>query len=267
MEEQGVPIECLTNTLKGVQEALHRLAGHLAGGLGGSESIPPLIRTQSALRVRDARRGSLVLEAALGSREGQEPLLENHGQRALDTLLDWDGQEDSRLPASVKASLREVERNLPLNMHVFLGDGTGNTRRLRLEPLGHVRQVRPEPEEATLEGWLKEVNWKEKTAQLHRSEGRHIVLRFDPALDERMRELANQYVGVVGTGRLGKGDQWGRIAVQDIRPTRPADPFDLEQFLADPDPRLFEPDRLVTIDLTEAEWTSFRDAIREGREI
>ena len=117
-----------------------------------------------------------------------------------------------------------------------------------------------------MEGWLKEVNWKEKTAQLHRSAGRHVVLRFDPALDEKMRELANQYVGVSGTGRIGKGDQWGRVVVQEIQPTHPAEPFDHEQFLTDPNPQLFEPDRLVTIDLTEDEWISFRNAIREGRE-
>ena len=48
---------------------------------------------------------------------------------------------------------------------------------------------------------------------------------------------------------------------------RPAEAFDLEQFRANPNPRLFEPDRLETMDLTEEEWTSFRDAIREAREV
>ena len=267
MEEQGVPFDCLTNTLKGVQDALHRLAGHFAGCGEGSEPIPPLVRTQSALRVRNARQGSLVLEAALGTREGQDQLLEDHGQRALETLLDWDGKEDARLPSNVTAPLRDVQRSLPPDLRVFLGDGNGNTRRLELEPIEHVRQARPDPEEAALEGWLKEVNWKENTAQLHRAVGRHVVLRFDPALDERMREFANQYVGIIGTGRFGKDDQWGRVAVQQIKRAHPAEPFDLEEFLADPNPRAFEPDRLVTIDLTEEEWASFRHAIREGREV
>ena len=195
-----------------------------------------MVRTQSALRVRNAHQGSLVIEAALGTREGQEQLFEDHGQRALETLLDWDGGEDSRLPGNVTAPLRDVRRSLPPNLRVFLGDGKANARRVELEPLEHVLEARPAPEEAVLEGWLKEVNWKEKTAQLHRSSGRHVVVRFDAALDEKMRELANQYVEIIGTGRFAKDNQWGRVAVREIKPTSSGEPFDLEEFRADPNP-------------------------------
>ncbi|MCY4429006.1 MAG: hypothetical protein OXC11_01255 [Rhodospirillales bacterium] len=263
VEKQGVPVECLTTTLKGIQESLHRLAGHLAGCGAGPEPAPPLIRAQSALRITNVRPGSLVVEAALAER----PLLDDHGQRALEALLDWDGAEDSQLPRGVTDPLRRIQERLPPDLRVFMGGGGRDTRQVELARLERNPQSRGEQEEAVLEGWLKEVNWKEKTAQLHRSEGRHVVLRFEPTLDEEMRKLANQYVGVVGSGRLGQGDQWGRVAVHEIKLTRPADPFDLERFLADPNPRPFEPDRLVTIDLAEEEWISFRNAIREGREI
>lgn len=266
VEHQGVPLDCLTKTFRGVQETLHRLAGHFAGCGEGSGAIPPLIRRQSVLRVRSVQRGSLVFEAALGSREGQELSLANHGERALEALLDSDRAEASRLPGSVTAPLHEVRRSLPPDLRVFLGDSSGNRHRMALEPLEKSRQSRPDREEAALEGWLKEVNWKERTAQLHRVAGRHVVLCFDPALDETMRELANRFVEVTGTGRIGKGGQWGRVFIREIRPTRTGEPFDLEQFLGDPNARLFEPERLVTVDLTEDEWISFQNAIREGRE-
>ncbi len=81
-----------------------------------------------------------------------------------------------------------------------------------------------------------------------------------------MRELANQYVQVIGTGRIGKGGQWGRVSVRVIEPTRSGEPLDLERFLANPNPRLFDPSRLDAVGLTEAEWTSFRSAIREARD-
>lgn len=44
-------------------------------------------------------------------------------------------------------------------------------------------------------------------------------------------------------------------------------PFDLNAFLNDPEPKIFNPDELVRIDLTDEEWEAFNRAIREGREV
>lgn len=43
-------------------------------------------------------------------------------------------------------------------------------------------------------------------------------------------------------------------------------PFDLDAFLNDPNPNIFNPDELVRIDLTDEELEAFNRAIREGRE-
>ena len=44
-------------------------------------------------------------------------------------------------------------------------------------------------------------------------------------------------------------------------------PFDLDAFLNDPEPKIFNPDDLVPIDVTDEEWEAFDRAIREGREV
>ncbi len=42
--------------------------------------------------------------------------------------------------------------------------------------------------------------------------------------------------------------------------------FDLDAFLNDPNPKIFKPDEIVRIDLSDEELEAFNRAIREGRE-
>ena len=43
------------------------------------------------------------------------------------------------------------------------------------------------------------------------------------------------------------------------------EPFDIDAFLNAPDAKVFHPDETLTVDLTDEEWASFDQAIREGR--
>lgn len=92
-------------------------------------------------------------------------------------------------------------------------------------------------------------------------------LTFDRTLDAEMLRLATQYVEVKGTGRFDKDDEWTSVHVAQLSETRSwSEPFDLEVFLNEPDPKVFDPDKAVTIDVTDEEWEAFDRAIREGRE-
>ena len=125
----------------------------------------------------------------------------------------------------------------------------------------------PRSEEALLYGWLREVNWDKRTAQLHDYSDEYVSLRFDDALDDEMLRLATQYVEVRGKGRFNSRDEWTAVHVEHLSETRSwSEPFDLEVFLNEPDPKIFDPDKVVTIDLTDEEWEAFDRAIREGRE-
>lgn len=268
VEGRGIPLDCLTGTLTGIQETLRLLAEHFGGSEGSATGARCRIRAQTALRIVRVEPGSLVFETEVG-RGGWLPLEPSPIQRALDSLL---GQEtDSGLPLGVKDRLLRVRRGLPSDLRVFLGDAEGELRRVEIKPASARRPAPGPAEEVVLHGWLREVNWKRKTAQLHRDPGPFVELRFREVLDERMRGLANRHVEVTGTGRLRRAAQgaederWGPVRVTEITATHGSEPFDLEGFLADPDPPRFDPDRLVTARLTEDEWISFQSAIRDGR--
>ena len=149
---------------------------------------------------------------------------------------------------------------------VWLGDPS-NGRRLKLpraerEQLQHVAG-----KAAILYGWLKEVNWAQRTAQLHGYTSECVRLRFGAALNDEMLRLATRHVEVRGHGRFNKDDSWTTVQVQQISETRSGgEPFDLEAFQNNPNPKVFDPDKVVTIDLTDEEWESYNRAIREGRQ-
>ncbi|MCE2436343.1 MAG: hypothetical protein J4F29_26030, partial [Candidatus Latescibacteria bacterium] len=75
-------------------------------------------------------------------------------------------------------------------------------------------------------------------------------------------------VEIRGRGRFNDNDEWDIIYVEQITDTRSwSEPFDLEAFRNDPNPKTFDPDKIVTIDLTEEEWEAFHRAICEGRDV
>ena len=129
-------------------------------------------------------------------------------------------------------------------------------------------QPPPASDEAThLFGWLKEVNWAQRTAQFYRYSGECVRLRFGAALNDEIRRLTKRHVAVIGYVRFDQDDTCPTVQVEQIRtPRAEGKPFDLEAFRNDPNPKVFDPDNMVTIDLTDEEWASYSRAIRESRE-
>jgi len=198
---------------------------------------------------------------------GQAELLD-YGTQALETLLNWNQVGDTTLPSRVEERIGDITRALPEDMRLFLGT-PNNTHRLELRQTKPIAGLTSDADEdALLYGWLKEVNWHHGTAQLHQALGSYIRLRFDSDLDAEMLRLATQYVEVRGQGGFNQDDRWKTVRVEEVRATRSwRESFDLDVFLSDPTPKMFDPDRVVIIDLTEEEWDSFNRAIREGRDV
>ena len=92
-------------------------------------------------------------------------------------------------------------------------------------------------------------------------------LCFGPALDVAMQRLATEYVEVRGQGSFDDGGEWSEVRVEELNETRSrSEPFDLDAFLNDPNPRVFDPEGVAPIDLTDEEFESFVSTIRaEGR--
>ncbi len=122
-------------------------------------------------------------------------------------------------------------------------------------------------EKALLHGWLREVNLHSKSARLHRHRNRHIRLRFDDSLADDMLRLETRYVEVRGRGRIDEHDRWGTVRVDEISGTGSwREPFDMDAFLNNPNPKIFEPEKLVTAS-EPFDVDEFVRVIHEGRDV
>ena len=62
-----------------------------------------------------------------------------------------------------------------------------------------------------------------------------------------MQRLATQFVEVRGRGQFDQKGNWTNVTVEQIASTRSwREPFDMDEFLNEPDPKIFDPDNLVT---------------------
>ena len=81
-----------------------------------------------------------------------------------------------------------------------------------------------------------------------------------------MRRLATQFVEVRGNGLINKNDRWQWVLVEEITETRSSnEPFDMEAFLNNPNPKIFDPEKVVTAS-EPFDVDEFIRIIREGRE-
>ena len=91
-------------------------------------------------------------------------------------------------------------------------------------------------------------------------------LRFDDALSEEMLRLATQFVEVRGSGRINDDDDWTSVHVEELLATRSHfEPFDLDAFLNDLNPKIFNPDEVITAS-EPFDVDEFVRSIREARD-
>ena len=264
--EFGVPIDDLAHALAGLQDAIRLMVEHLGGRRPGPGQPPKWVRDQSRLLLTATRRSSLVAELTLGPSSSDQIPMENLGQRALETLLNWDGREDSSLPEAVEDKIRGMAASLSRDTRIWLGTAD-DYRKVEIHGRDFVSRSRPGTEEALLHGWLKEVNWNNGTAQLHYYSGSYVRLRFDVEFAQNMIRLATKYVEVRGRGTLNKEGDWTSVQVKHIDGTRSwKEPFDLEAFWNNPNPKVFDPEKVVRAS-EPFDVDEFIRFIHEGRDI
>ena len=243
--EKGLPVDALADALRGVQDVLRRTVEHLGDRQSRSGRPPNWVAFQSALKVSTVRAGSLLVDFELESSVDRQEYLDNYGPAAIEALLNWDGEEGSGLPQSATNRLYEIRGKFSDEVKLWLGDAD-NDRRVELKSRSVRRATTPDHAEALLHGWLREVNWHQRTAQLHDYHGEFVRLRFGADLDESMRQLATQFVEIRGHGRINAKDEWTSIQVEQLSPAGARnEPFDTESFLNDPNPRVFDPSQVV----------------------
>ena len=264
LAEYGVPVDDLAAALEGVQDAVRLMVEHLGGREPGPGRPPSWVRDQSALRLTSTRTSSFAATLSLGWPPDRQAHLENLGSQAIEALLNWDGREDSSLPTSVTDRLFGIPSALPEDMRLWLGT-VDACRTIEVRRIEHAAASDRGTEDALLRGWLKEVNWHRQTVQLHHFAEGYIRLRFESELKDAMLRLATQYVEVRGRGRFNPNDEWTSVRVEQISGTRSGrEPFDLEAFLTEPNPAVFDPERTVTAS-EPFDVDAFVRGIHEGR--
>ena len=121
--------------------------------------------------------------------------------------------------------------------------------------------------DATVQGRLMVVDWLRRTAELHNYGEPGVRLRFGPEMDEEMQRRATQYVEVRGRGQVAADGSLVQLHVGQISGTRSSsrDSFDLEELLNAPNPKIFDPKKVVRS--TEPfDVDDFMRVIREGRD-
>ena len=276
IREQGVPVDALVSALQGVQDALQLMVEHLSEYKRRPGKPPKWIKDQSGLQLSATRPGSFVAELILDPAAIASDRAEEYGEQAFEALQRWDGGDASTLPRAVVDRLWRIQSKLPEDTRLWLGDSEIH-RRAEIDyrdrfAVGALysstipQALSPSTEEALVYGWLKVINWDKRTAQLHRYGDRHVPLQFDADLDDEMRRVGNQYVEVRGEGRINRNDRWQWVRVEEIAPTRSSsEPFDIEAFLNNPNPKIFDPETIVTAS-EPFDVDEFIRVIHEGRE-
>lgn len=261
----GVSMRDHLEALGAVERAMRLMVEHLGERPITPGQPPAWVQEQSQLQIIAQQPGSMVSEVLHVPPVDTQLHIEDIGEAAFAAIRDWDGHEDSTLPAPVVDCLHDAARKLRGEARLFLGTREQPNR--VCIPKDRTRSsTRAAAEAALLSGWLKEVNWDNGTAQLHDYGGDYVRLRFDDALSEEMLRLATQFVEVRGSGRINDNDEWTSVHVEELLETRSHfEPFDLDAFLNEPNPKLFNPDEVVTVS-EPFDVDEFVRSIREARD-
>lgn len=260
----GVRADDFARVLTAVSRAMRIMVADLGGRPPRAGRWPNWVEEQSRLKLAPTRPGSFVAELTLDTSAESWHWGDDYGERALAALSAWDGEEDSTLPPTVTECLYDAASHLSKGTDLWLGDNSMSRRVLVTPP--------PEPQAletltARLHGWLKAVNWDRRTARLYDAGGRYVRLRFRQQHDEEMRYLARQYVEVEGQGEINRRDKWSVVRVEELRETRPlSEPFDLDAMINEPNPKVFDPDNVVTAS-EPFDVDEFLREIHDGRDV
>lgn len=267
-DRDGVSVDYLVATLTAVQDAARIVADDLAIRSPNAAKQPNGVAdVRRSMRLVSTRKGSFAAELKLESATDSAELSDEFHSRALDALLKWDGYGDSDLPGEAVRILHGTHRELPMDVKVWLGDAE-TPRMVEIKRVVHAVKTASEPESAVLYGWLKEVNWARRTAQLHRygDEG-YVSLRFAEPLDREMVRLATRYVEVRGVGKFNDAGDWTTVHVDAVSAADTGGkPFDLDAFLNDPNPKIFRSEDVIRAS-EPFDVDAFNRSIREGRNV
>ena len=292
----GVSISDLSKVLTRVQRAMRLMVEHLADVESKTGRPKGWVRRESELKINGTSLGSLIVELGLAPPSHNSALLEQNyalGSEAISRILNWrpdlnqiysaQKEQDMAymsqewigkplLPDNVAAELLNIYKGVSPNIGSVSLGGHQDRRRVVIPRPKSVRTLRKSTriiDSAVIWGYLRSLDWPNKTGRLERIMGKPVPLKFAEGLDEDMRRLANRYVQIRGKGKLDEGaDEWINVSVHKITGTRNKfEPFDRKELLDRPI-KPFDPESIHALSPDDDfDVDEFIRIIREGRDV
>ena len=292
----GVSISDLNKVLTRVQRAMRLMVEHLADVESKTGRPKGWVRRESELKISGTSPGSFNVGLELASPSHNIALLEQNyafGSEAISRILNWrpdlnqiysaqkeqdmaymaqEGIDKPLLPDKVVAELLNIHQGVSRNIWSVTLWAHQDSRQVVIPRPNSVRTLRKATriiDGAMIWGYLKSLDWSNKTGRLERIMGKSVHLKFAEGLDEDMRRLANRYVQIRGTGKLDEvADEWINVSVNSITGTRNKfEPFDRKELWARPI-KPFNPESLPSLSTSDDfDVDEFIRIIREGRDV
>ncbi len=292
----GVSISDLNKVLTRVQRAMRLMVEHLADVESKTGRPKGWVRRESELKISGTSPGSFNVGLELASPSHNSALLEQNyalGSEAISRILNWRPDLDQSysaqqerdmaymsqewideplLPDNVAAELLNIYKGVSRNIGSVSLGGRQDKRRVVIPRSKSARTLRKSTriiDSAVIWGYLRSLDWPNKTGRLERIMGKPVPLKFAEGLDEDMRRLANRYVQIRGKGKLDEvADEWIDVSVNSITGTRNKfEPFDRKELLDRPI-KPFDPESLHSLSPDDDfDVDEFIRIIREGRDV
>jgi hypothetical protein len=279
VEDGTVPVDNLLHVLGNLQGAVRRLAESILDESRGRRRGRPSrsLAEETTLRLVSVGRGSFTAVLELPAPPMQQKMWDV-GEQALENLLAGleavaEKHDYTSLPA---VAIPEVQR-----LTQVVGDGItslsfeGGTVRqhvARFEAPAEIPFMLESPRRSgSLSGRLREVDFKDHTAELYDATGRMTRVRFLPEQEDDLKTAANLHVTIMGEVEEGAGGKPASITVESVEAVPSADEFWLRKDID----RLAEEQGVGPLDASRLEpapfWPKrldpddFVSAIYEGR--
>lgn len=210
---------------------MKRLGQRIAGQEGKRAGrIAKDIESACSLDILAIKQGSVAVQLSLPAPQAQPPLFGDTGVQAIERLLDGMtmlSNKSSGWPTdfdpSVTDPMLEVGRILNhgvKEIEFAYGPKTLRRRIVKYTPKLRTRiekQIEaPTPAQITISGFLLEVDFKDKTAEIHEPLGNIVRIAFDKELEDVLLSGAKKHVKVIGLCERDHAGKIGKVKIHHL---------------------------------------------------
>ncbi|UPT73251.1 MAG: hypothetical protein M0D55_15375 [Elusimicrobiota bacterium] len=231
VENHRLSVDDFERLIHNIQLVVKRLGQRIAGQEGKRQGrIAKDIESSCSLDIVAIKAGSLEVQFGLPKPQTQPHLFGDIGVNAIESLLDGMSMIDKNsdgwpkdFDPSVTDPMLEVGRilNHGVNEIEFKYAGTKRGQRKvrytsKLRTRIEKRIETASPEELIIYGFLLEVDFKDKTAEIHEPLGNVIRISFESVLEDVILSGARKQVKVIGIGERDRAGKVGRVRAQHL---------------------------------------------------